>query len=121
LILIGIYVGKAMREQEANIRKQRRLIRSQLKFMTVNARVVRGIDWKWRDQDGNPPAEGTVASEWHNGWIDVAWDAGGSNSYRMGAEGKYDLKLAPSYDPEALSATSPKTPIGTCNAKLHVH
>lgn len=41
------------------------------------------------------------------GWIDVTWDAGGSNSYRMGAEGKFDLKLAPGYDPE--SAPSPKT------------
>lgn len=38
-----------MREQEANIRKQRRLIRSQLKHMVVNARVVRGVDWKWRE------------------------------------------------------------------------
>lgn len=36
------FPGKAMREQEANIRKQRRLIRSQLKHMLVNARVVRG-------------------------------------------------------------------------------
>jgi len=34
------------------------------------------------------------------GWIDVAWDAGGTNSYRMGAEGKYDLMLAPSHNPE---------------------
>ena len=40
------------------------------------------------------------------GWIDVTWDAGGSNSYRMGAEGKFDLKLAPGYDPD--SAASPK-------------
>ncbi|XP_043553998.1 E3 ubiquitin-protein ligase HECTD1 isoform X5 [Chiloscyllium plagiosum] len=40
------------------------------------------------------------------GWIDVTWDAGGSNSYRMGAEGKFDLKLAPGYDPD--SAPSPK-------------
>lgn len=29
------------------------------------------------------------------GWVDVTWDKGGSNSYRMGAEGKYDLTLAP--------------------------
>lgn len=29
-----------------------------------------------------------------SGWIDVTWDHGGSNSYRMGAEGKFDLKLA---------------------------
>lgn len=36
------------------------------------------------------------------GWVDVTWDSGGSNSYRMGAEGKYDLALAPSHDPEKL-------------------
>ena len=30
-----------------------------------------------------------------SGWVDVTWDHGGANSYRMGAEGKYDLKLAP--------------------------
>lgn len=37
---------------------------------------------------------GTVSGEIHNGWIDVKWDHGVRNSYRMGAEGKYDLKLA---------------------------
>lgn len=100
-------LGKAMREAEANIRRQRRLIRTQmLKHMTVNARVVRGVDWKWRDQDGNPPGEGTITSEWHNGWIDVTWDQGGSNSYRMGAEGKYDLQLAPGYDPQTNTSAS---------------
>ncbi len=40
-----------------------------------------------------------MTGELHNGWIDVTWDHGGSNSYRMGAEGKFDLKLAPNYDP----------------------
>lgn len=35
--------------------------------MIVGARVVRGIDWKWRDQDGIPPGEGTVTGELHNG------------------------------------------------------
>lgn len=29
-----------------------------LRHMTIGARVVRGIDWKWRDQDGVPGAEG---------------------------------------------------------------
>ena len=37
--------------------------------------------------------EGTVTGELHNGWIDVMWDHGGANSYRMGAEGKYDLMV----------------------------
>lgn len=27
------------------------------------------------------------------GWVEVQWDHGGANSYRMGAEGKYDLDL----------------------------
>ena len=46
------------------------------------------------------------------GWIDVSWDSGGSNSYRMGAEGKYDLQLAPSHDPEKLRRDS-KSEIST--------
>lgn len=29
-----------------------------------------------------------------SGWVDVQWDKGGSNSYRMGAEGKFDLTVA---------------------------
>lgn len=28
-----------------------------------------------------------------DGWIRVQWDTGSTNSYRMGKEGKYDLKL----------------------------
>ncbi|KAG7213737.1 hypothetical protein KM043_002970 [Ampulex compressa] len=87
-------LGRAAREAEAGVRKQRRLIKAQLlRHLVSGARVARGLDWKWRDQDGVPPGEGTVTGELHNGWIDVTWDHGGSNSYRMGAEGKYDLKL----------------------------
>ena len=29
-----------------------------LKHMVIGARVVRGLDWKWRDQDGAQGAEG---------------------------------------------------------------
>ncbi|XP_054003464.1 E3 ubiquitin-protein ligase HECTD1 isoform X2 [Hylaeus anthracinus] len=87
-------LGRAAREAEAGVRKQRRLIKSQaLRHFVAGSRVARGLDWKWRDQDGVPPGEGTVTGELHNGWIDVTWDHGGSNSYRMGAEGKYDLRL----------------------------
>ncbi|XP_069356468.1 E3 ubiquitin-protein ligase Ufd4 isoform X1 [Maniola hyperantus] len=61
--------------------------------LCAGARVLRGADWKWRDQDGPHPAMGTVTSDLHNGWVDVRWDHGGRNSYRMGAEGKFDLKV----------------------------
>ncbi|XP_065095256.1 E3 ubiquitin-protein ligase Ufd4 isoform X4 [Ochlerotatus camptorhynchus] len=88
-------MGKAAaKENEARLRKERRQIRAQLKYITQGARVVRGVDWHWDDQDGNPTGEGTVTGEIHNGWIDVKWDHGLRNSYRMGAEGKYDLKLS---------------------------
>merc|ERR1712142_1455493 len=76
--------------------------------MVVGARVIRGLDWKWRDQDGNPPGEGTVTGELHNGWIDVMWDHGGANSYRMGAEGKYDLMPSASA-PASVAATATAT------------
>jgi E3 ubiquitin-protein ligase HECTD1 len=88
------------KENETKLRRERRLIRSQLKMMTQGARVIRGPDWRWDDQDGTPPCEGTVSGDIHNGWIDVQWAHGLRNSYRMGAEGKYDLKLANS---ESLS------------------
>ena len=46
-------------------------------------------------QDGAPPSMGRVIGELGNdGWIRVQWDTGSTNSYRMGKEGKYDLKLA---------------------------
>ena len=63
------------------------------KLLKVGSRVVRGQDWKWGDQDG--PGEGRVIGELgEDGWIRVQWDNASTNSYRMGKEGKYDLKLA---------------------------
>ncbi|KAG8176599.1 hypothetical protein JTE90_026848 [Oedothorax gibbosus] len=63
--------------------------------MKIGTRVVKGADWKWGDQDGPSPGEGTVIGELgEDGWIRVQWDTGSTNSYRMGKEGKYDLKLA---------------------------
>ena len=102
-------LGKAAKEAEAALRKARRLLRTNMvKHMVVGAKVVRGLDWKWRDQDGpnGVAGEGTVTGELHNGWIDVTWDHGGSNSYRMGAEGKFDLKLSPGYEPESLTGAT---------------
>lgn len=114
-------LGKAAREAEAHLRKQRRLLKAQmLKHVTVGARVVRGIDWKWRDQDGNPAGEGTVTGELHSGWIDVTWDHGGSNSYRMGAEGKYDLKLSPNFDVEGNAAKLATASAGKEFSQKHV-
>ncbi|KAM9593553.1 E3 ubiquitin-protein ligase HERC2 isoform 4-T5 [Morphnus guianensis] len=74
-------------------------------MMKIGTRVVRGVDWKWGDQDGPAPGLGRVIGELgEDGWIRVQWDTGSTNSYRMGKEGKYDLKLA-----EPPPATQPTT------------
>ncbi|KAM3726185.1 E3 ubiquitin-protein ligase [Dirofilaria immitis] len=57
----------------------------------VGSRVVRGPDWKWDNQGSN--MEGTIISIIDNGWVDVQWDDCTSNSYRFGADGKYDIEL----------------------------
>lgn len=73
--------GKAAREVEAALRRQRRLIRSQmLKHLNVGSKVVRGMDWKWKDQDGSPPGEGLVTGELQNG-------NGDNNLYSCGGGG----------------------------------
>uniref|UniRef100_A0A3B3QN49 E3 ubiquitin-protein ligase HERC2 n=1 Tax=Paramormyrops kingsleyae TaxID=1676925 RepID=A0A3B3QN49_9TELE len=64
-------------------------------MMKIGTRVMRGLDWKWGDQDGPAPGLGRVIGELgEDGWIRVQWDTSSTNSYRMGKEGKYDLKLA---------------------------
>ena len=55
-------------------------------------RVVRGQDWKWMGQDSG--GVGSVVSEIRNGWVDVVWKKSKNrNSYRMGHDGKYDLRV----------------------------
>lgn len=62
-------MGKtAVKEAEAKVRRERRQVRSQLKHITTGARVVRGVDWRWDDQDGTGDNRvGTVTGEIHNG------------------------------------------------------
>ena len=100
-------VGKAAREIEAAVKSQRKHIKQNvMKKLGIGVRVMRGVDWKWRDQDGVPFGHGTVTGELRNGWIEIQWDHGGANSYRMGAEGKYDLQIAEDPQPTPPPNTS---------------
>lgn len=38
-----------------------------MKKLHIGTRIIRGVDWKWRDQDGIPPVPGTVIGELRNG------------------------------------------------------
>lgn len=41
------------------------------------------------------------------GWIEIQWDHGGANSYRMGAEGKFDLTLSDDEPQPTAPQTTP--------------
>ncbi|XP_067666525.1 uncharacterized protein [Haliotis asinina] len=58
----------------------------------LGSRVMRGVDWKWDDQDMEGP--GTITNHGAEGksvW--VAWDHGECNRYRYGLGGHFDLKI----------------------------
>ncbi|KAI1301242.1 E3 ubiquitin-protein ligase MIB2 [Halotydeus destructor] len=64
----------------------------------VGARVVRGFDWDWGNQDGGDGKVGKVIDI--RGWdnesrrsvANVMWAYGATNVYRLGHKGKVDLK-----------------------------
>lgn len=69
-------------------------------FADIGARVVRGRDWRWADQDKN--GKGTITKVEMIGWVTVRWDHEGTTgdghlNYRIGNEGKYDLYY---YEPQ---------------------
>lgn len=72
---------------------------------------VAGRDWMWGNQDGEPHSLGTIVGRHADGmflqregnydllycflseWVDVVWDNGEGHTYRMGADGKFDLHI----------------------------
>ncbi|XP_038061716.1 E3 ubiquitin-protein ligase MIB2-like [Patiria miniata] len=61
------------------------------------ARVVRGPDWEWGDQDGGEGKIGTVkevigAQGTHRSWVKVQWPNRSTNQYRRGHGGKLDVQ-----------------------------
>nr|CAG4647724.1 EOG090X02DA [Moina brachiata] len=65
----------------------------------AGARVVRGVDWQWEDQDGGNGRRGKVTEiqDWSaaspRSAAYVIWDNGAKNLYRVGFEGMADLKV----------------------------
>uniref|UniRef100_H9GLE0 MIB/HERC2 domain-containing protein n=1 Tax=Anolis carolinensis TaxID=28377 RepID=H9GLE0_ANOCA len=68
--------------------------------MQVGMRVVRGLDWKWSNQDNGEGNVGTVVEIGRQGspttpdkTVVVQWDHGTRTNYRTGFQGAYDLLL----------------------------
>ncbi|KAL3276771.1 hypothetical protein HHI36_012138 [Cryptolaemus montrouzieri] len=70
-----------------------------LRGIFPGARVVRGVDWQWEDQDGGNGRRGKVQEiqDWSaaspRSGAYIVWDNGSKNLYRVGFEGMADLKV----------------------------
>ena len=68
-----------------------------VKEIKIGARVKRGKDWEWGNQDSGKEGVIIQSNSPSEGWVRVRWDKGGENNYRIGyksGEGekrKYDL------------------------------
>uniref|UniRef100_A0A4W3HP84 E3 ubiquitin-protein ligase MIB2 n=1 Tax=Callorhinchus milii TaxID=7868 RepID=A0A4W3HP84_CALMI len=84
--------------QAVTVGPRQNLPRIVLKGIFQSAKVVRGPDWDWGNQDGGEGKTGKVVDI--RGWdtesgrsvSSVAWSNGTTNVYRMGHKGKVDLK-----------------------------
>ncbi|KAM7139423.1 E3 ubiquitin-protein ligase MIB2 isoform 1-T4 [Macrochelys suwanniensis] len=86
--------------------------------MQVGMRVVRGIDWKWGNQDNGEGNIGTVVEIGRQGspttpdrTVVVQWDQGTRTNYRTGFQGAYDLLL---YDNAQIGVRHPNIICDCC-------
>lgn len=65
-----------------------------VKEIRVGAKVIRGRDWDFKDQDcddyGNQTVGVVIGDSREDGWARVKW-VNATDSYRIGADGKYSL------------------------------
>ncbi|KAM4872488.1 E3 ubiquitin-protein ligase MIB2 isoform 4-T5 [Thomomys bottae] len=84
----------------------------------VGMRVVRGVDWKWGQQDGGEGGVGTVVELGRHGspstpdrTVVVQWDQGTRTNYRAGYQGAHDLLL---YDNAQIGIRHPNIICDCC-------
>ncbi|CAC5382190.1 MIB [Mytilus coruscus] len=72
--------------------------RQKLLGIDVGARVIRGANWRWANQDGGPGQQGEVIAlvnfslDTDRDAAEITWGNEHSNVYRLGYEGMVDLK-----------------------------
>lgn len=73
-------------------------LKIEMKGIFVGAKVIRGPDWEWGQQDGGNGKNGLVVEI--RGWdniscrsvANVSWGTGSTNVYRLGHKGNVDLR-----------------------------
>ncbi|XP_056012215.1 E3 ubiquitin-protein ligase MIB2-like isoform X2 [Ostrea edulis] len=88
--------------QGCSVPKRQLSSRQKLDGIFEDAQVTRGIDWRWENQDGGEGSVGQVLSivnfsldTDHDG-VEVVWDSGHTNVYRLGYKGCVDVKAVKS-------------------------
>jgi hypothetical protein len=61
-----------------------------VKYPISGAKVIRGKDWVYGNQDGGGKT-GVIIENLKNGWVTVLWENGSKDGYRIGDHGMYDL------------------------------
>ncbi|XP_072936758.1 E3 ubiquitin-protein ligase MIB1 [Epargyreus clarus] len=85
--------------QRCLVEPRRKSKKQAVRGIFPGARVVRGVDWQWEDQDGGNGRRGKVneVQDWSaaspRSAAYVVWDNGAKNLYRVGFEGMADLKV----------------------------
>jgi hypothetical protein len=69
-----------------------------VKYPIIEAKVVRGKDWCYDEQDGGEGKTGVIVDKLKYDWVRVLWENGNKDDYRIGNEGKYDLYFATEKD-----------------------
>jgi hypothetical protein len=93
-------------------------IRKVLAKMVKGSHVVRGPDWQYGDEDGDPPGVGILKADLANGWVHVEWESGSSHCYRMGAQGACDLQLVRNLETGDNASPVAFSAVGNCMENL---
>nr|CAG4651647.1 EOG090X02DA [Triops cancriformis] len=85
--------------ERAMMEPRRKSKKIAIRGIFAGARVVRGVDWQWEDQDGGNGRRGKVTEiqDWSasspRSAAYVIWDNSAKNLYRVGFEGMADMKV----------------------------
>jgi hypothetical protein len=69
-----------------------------VKYPIIWAKVVRGKDWDYGNEDVGEGKTGVIIDKSENGWVKVLWENGYKDGYRIGDDENYDLYFATEKD-----------------------
>ena len=91
-----------------------------VKYPIIGAKVVRGKDWDYGNQDGGEGKTGVIIENLENDWVRVKWENDCKDNYRIGCYGMYDLYFATEKD-ALLQEAMERFPSGCSYANISTY